>query len=69
MSTLIFTQQLYLCTFFLMLSGGIKLELLDNNEKPLLDLTPDFVLNSDSDKFVSTYLIPFFSYGDDKGLI
>ena len=38
----------------LVISGGIKLELLDNNEKPLLDLTPDYVLTSDEDKFVST---------------
>ena len=37
-----------------LLSGGIKLELLDNNEKPLLDLTPDYVLTSEDDKFVST---------------
>ena len=38
----------------LVISGGIKLELLDNNEKPLLDLTPDYVLTSEDDKFVST---------------
>ena len=50
-----------ICTYFgyfnnltFLLSGGIKLELLDNNEKPLLDLTPDFVLTSDDDKYVST---------------
>ena len=39
-------------TFLLL--GGIKLELLDNNEKPLFDLTPDYVLTSEDDKFVST---------------
>ena len=41
-------------SYTVLLSGGIKLELLDNNDKPLLDLTPDFVLTSDDDKFVST---------------
>ena len=56
---LIFTyEHMYLLWLFqqitFLLSGGIKLELLDNNEKPLLDLTPDFVLTSDDDKYVST---------------
>jgi len=37
--------------------GGIKLELLDNNEKPLFDLTPDYVLTSEDDKFKTSYEI------------